>query len=454
MPDQKAFLVTSVALFFGFWTLFILYIQFPQGLNFDEFHYVPAARQWLSWAENRNYEHPPLAKQLIALSMAIFGDQPLGWRFMSTVFGALTITGTYVAALALFRTQLAALFTALITGFNCMVYVQSRIAMLDTFMMGFLIWAMALGLCAFFPLFPDLSPESEHRRRLKNLNLSGVALGLACACKWFSVIPWLSLGAIAGIYQLFRSWGITFGRSTVKSELAEFYPLPPTGIPLSRFIRAWISIPVLVYFSTFIPFLWITTNATGHTYSIKDILFSNQLRMWTGQLNVVSPHPYSSTWTQWPLMSRPIWYAFEPSPDKQWVRGVLFICNPVVIWAGLLAMLWTFFDWLWSRTFAALWISATYATLTFSWMLIPRKLAFFYYYYPAGILLSFAWTYMLHCLFRNSSRPSRSSRASLIAHLVVLALTLGFFIYFFPILSAWKIPNNSYDRWMWFRSWI
>ncbi|NDD90504.1 phospholipid carrier-dependent glycosyltransferase [bacterium] len=452
MPDRRLFLISSVVLFLGFWILFAIYIQFPQSLNFDEFHYIPSARQWLQWVENKNYEHPPLAKQLIALSLAIFGDRPIGWRLMSSVFGSLTILGTYVAALALFRTQISALFTALITGFNCMVYVQSRIAMLDTFMMAFLMWAMALGLCVFFPLHPDPSPQVQKRRQMRTLNFSGVALGLACACKWFAIIPWVSLGVMISAYRVLKSWDLRFGKVATQTDLAPFYPLPSTTISKREFAQAWIFLPVLVYFSTFIPFLWVT-KADGGSFTFRDILFGMQLRMWNGQLNVISPHPYSSTWTQWPLLTRPIWYAFEPSADKQWVRGVLLICNPVIAWGGFAAVMWTFWDWLRSRTFAALWIVSTYACFTLSWALIPRKLTFFYYYYPSALMLSFACAYVLK---RNSTdlHPEDLKSAPMIAHLVILGLTIAVFAYFFPILSALKIPYDRYIDWMWFKSWI
>ncbi|MEM2992102.1 MAG: hypothetical protein QW467_02360, partial [Candidatus Caldarchaeum sp.] len=49
------------------------------GLVFDEAHYVPAVRKLLR-GESVNHEHPPLSKLLIAASMLVFGDNPLGWR--------------------------------------------------------------------------------------------------------------------------------------------------------------------------------------------------------------------------------------------------------------------------------------------------------------------------------------------------------------------------------------
>ena len=88
LPDARTVRRTAATLFVASCALFLVYIQFPEKLNFDEFHYIPAARRLLDFSNPKNMEHPPLGKELIAIGMAIFGDQPLGWRFMSTIFGA------------------------------------------------------------------------------------------------------------------------------------------------------------------------------------------------------------------------------------------------------------------------------------------------------------------------------------------------------------------------------
>src|ERR1700738_2332890 len=81
--------------------------------------------------------HPPLAKELMAVSIRTFGDVPLGWRYPSVLFGSLAIVAMYFCGLALFAAQGPALATALLTFFNQMVFVQSRIAMLDIYALTF-----------------------------------------------------------------------------------------------------------------------------------------------------------------------------------------------------------------------------------------------------------------------------------------------------------------------------
>ena len=75
--------VTAVIIIFFFAAYFALLVGVttPEKFYFDEVHYVPAARQMLEPvmpAPMLNPMHPPLAKQLMALSTRTFGDVPLG----------------------------------------------------------------------------------------------------------------------------------------------------------------------------------------------------------------------------------------------------------------------------------------------------------------------------------------------------------------------------------------
>ena len=80
----------------------------PEKFYFDEVHYVPAARQMLEPVMPQpmlNPMHPPLAKQLIALSIRSLGDGPLGWRYPAVLFGSLALVAVYLCGLALFAAQ-------------------------------------------------------------------------------------------------------------------------------------------------------------------------------------------------------------------------------------------------------------------------------------------------------------------------------------------------------------
>jgi dolichyl-phosphate-mannose--protein O-mannosyl transferase len=67
----------AVILFLGAHLLLLVGVTTPDKFYFDEVHYVPAARQMLEPvmpSPMLNPMHPPLAKQMIALSIRVFGD--------------------------------------------------------------------------------------------------------------------------------------------------------------------------------------------------------------------------------------------------------------------------------------------------------------------------------------------------------------------------------------------
>jgi dolichyl-phosphate-mannose-protein mannosyltransferase len=44
-----------------------------------------------TWNPILSPTHPPLVKQLMAMSIRTFGDVPFGWRYPSVLFGSLAI---------------------------------------------------------------------------------------------------------------------------------------------------------------------------------------------------------------------------------------------------------------------------------------------------------------------------------------------------------------------------
>ena len=436
-PNRRRIWTTCVVIFLAAQVFFLIGIQFPRGHSFDEFHYVPSAKQFLALTENQNWEHPPLGKLFMASGIALWGDRPIGWRFMSTVFGALTLVGMYLWGLALFRNQRMALMVTLISLLNQLLYVQSRIGMLDPFMMGFMVW----GLASFCEAW---NPGLNRRSVLQYFYFSGAMFGLAAACKWMGIIPLAMVIGLVGLVFLFRIWGVQFSNNT-NAPLDDWYTAALwKDLRVRDLILPLGVVPVFFYFLTFIPFLFVHRGSGLPPYEISDFL-GLQLKMWDGQQRVVTSHPYMSNWTTWPLMLRPIWYTFDKEGSHQeLVRGVLLLGNPLIMWTGLLAILFCLKDWVVKRSRAAFLISIIYLSLLLCWMVIPRKIAFYYYYVPAGMTLSLALTYVL-------AQVEEKFKA---ASAIFLVASAGLFIYFFPILSASKIHADSFTWWMWFRGWI
>ena len=158
-------------------------------------------------------------------------------------------------------------------------------------------------------------------------------------------------------------------------------------------------------------------------------LWSEQLRMYLAQTQQPPLHSYQSPWWTWPLDLRPIWYLYEPV-DGVW-RGVFFVGNPVVFWGGLLAVaacLWI--GWR-ERSRPLLGIAALWIGAFGIWAVVPKKIGFLYYYYPASLFICLALAFAL-----DRARWRWAGEA-------VLAAAAAVFIYFYPILSAAPLSDDQ-----------
>lgn len=80
-----------------------------------------------------NWEHPPLAKYTVALSMALLGDHPLYWRIPIIAFGCLGVVLVYLVLLKLTRSVITSLLGALLFLADNITRAIYSIAILDGF---------------------------------------------------------------------------------------------------------------------------------------------------------------------------------------------------------------------------------------------------------------------------------------------------------------------------------
>ena len=103
-----------------------------------------------------NHEHPPLAKGMIALSMFLLGDNAWGWRIPSVIFGTISILVFYLLVKKVSKNDLLSFMSVFLFSFDNLVFVHSRIATLDIFMLAF----MLVGFYFYFADKPALSALS------------------------------------------------------------------------------------------------------------------------------------------------------------------------------------------------------------------------------------------------------------------------------------------------------
>ncbi|HMM87886.1 phospholipid carrier-dependent glycosyltransferase [Bradyrhizobium sp.] len=409
------FILTHVALLTGVTT--------PEKFYFDEVHYVPAARQMLEPVMREpmlNPMHPPLGKQLIALSIRSLGDTPLGWRYPGVVFGSLAIVAVYLCGLALFAAHGPAIAASLLVFFNQMLFVQSRIAMLDIFGLTFSLFAIA----AFIHGFRRERPHVWFA-------LAGICLGLSAACKWSGLFVLAVCIVIIAAIRLLQSWRAEFADASAEDW---YRPDRWPGFKAWHFAACFIMIPAAVYLATFIPL---------YGFSIPDIWEAQRRIFSDNTTTAIAGHTYMSSWPSWPFLVRPVWYLFDKVGEDH-IAAVVFLGNPVILWPALAAVAICLRDWVVTRRADAFLILAFYFGPYLAWALLPRTLGFIYYYLPAATTASFALVYAL----RRGSTP---------AWLLWASVAIGFagFAAMLPISAAFiGTSMATFNRLMIFQNWI
>jgi dolichyl-phosphate-mannose-protein mannosyltransferase len=415
--------VIIVILFFATHSALLVGVTTPDKFYFDEVHYVPAARQVLEPAISTpmlNPMHPPLAKQLIALSILAFGDSPLGWRYPAVLFGSLTIVAVYLCGLVLFASEGPAVASALLAFFNQMVFVQSRIAMLDIFALAFGLFATAAFMQGFRKQRPHLW-----------FALAGLAFGLSAACKWSGLFTLAISIAIIAAIRLMQGWRTAFADGNAADRYRpELWP----DFRYTHFAACFLLIPALVYLATFVPL---------YGLSFPD-LWEAQLRIFADNTTTaIAGHTYMSAWPSWPFLVRPVWYLFDKIDDDR-IAAVVFLGNPLVLWLALPALGICLRDWIVARRADAFLILSFYFGPYLAWAMLPRTVGFLYYYLPSATVASLALVYAL--------RRGNSPRWLLWAF---VAIAFAGFAAMLPISAAFVGTSmETFNRLMIFQNWI
>lgn len=408
--------------------LFTIHLDQPSRIMFDEVHYVPAAQALLDLSAPRNIEHPLVAKELIAAGMAIFGDNPFGWRAFATLAGTATVLGVFALLWLLMGGRMRpALVGAALVALNQTLFVQARTAMLDVFLGAFLVWAMVLMLWAM---------HGTRRQVLARWIGAAVLLGLAIGTKW-AAIPYVALAGLA--FVVIRLRDTRLAKKPLSHALASKGQLHWNGLATIPGLLILGAVSIVTYLLTFLPAFF---------YALGPIdlpgLFRLQGEMYAAQTQVLARHNYQSDWWSWPLMLRPIWYFYEWDAGAQ--RGVLLIGNPVIMWAGLVGVLACFWAWFRTRAIRPLAMALLWIASLAIYIVIPKSLGFYYYYHLSGIFLCAVLAVAFDHFDRGRNRGWEEW---------FTALALVAFVYFYPILAAQPLPDaQGFTHWMWFPGWM
>lgn len=500
----SALLVTGVA-----GVLRLVHLERPDRLVFDETYYVKQAYSLLtlgyegSWNEepderfaagdfsDLNTEadyvvHPAVGKWMIAAGMRLLGpENPWGWRISAAVIGTLSVLLLARIGRRLFSSNLLGATAALLLAVDGEHIVLSRISILDIFLQ---FWILA----AFWALLRD---REWHRRRLADraagvlaergsyrdpwgpaaglrpwLLVAGVFLGLATGVKWSGIYALAAFGLVAVAWSVsarrelsVRLW---IGAGLVRDGVRSFLVLVPTA--------------AAVYVLTWLPW-WLNPDSYNRQWAgavnavaehpqrtwMPDWLNSwweYHLKMWHFHNNLTSEHTYMSHPAGWFIQWRPTSFAWRDVDDPatatdlcgadRCVGAITSLGNPVVWWAGALALLLVLWLAVRHRDWRAWAILGGYAATYLPWFAYSQRTIFTFYTVALAPFVVLALTMALATLAGRPSWPLRERRPGIwtAAGIVVLAVLVAAF--YWPIWSNQWVPYSFWRLHMLLPSWV
>lgn len=225
----------------------------PGVVIFDEVHFGGFAAKYLR-GEFFFDLHPPLARLLVTLSGWLSGFKGdfnfhdigvdykrhgvpyVGMRAFSGVFGVATVPVSFLTVRAVGGGHLAALAAGLLVLFENSLVTQSRLILLDSFLVFFT--AASLLSYALFTRLDKIKSQQYSAQWWTCLAATGFNLGCAASCKWVGLFTVASVG-VQVIWDLWGMWCNTL------------VPMKKIGKAFGARALCLIMIPACIYVSTF-----------------------------------------------------------------------------------------------------------------------------------------------------------------------------------------------------------
>ncbi len=400
--------------------------SFKNSTYFDEIYHARTAYEFIKMRNVYEWTHPPLGKSLIAVGIGIFGMNPFGWRFMGTLFGVLMVPLMYIFAKKLFGKMSLALFSSVLFTFDFMHFVQTRIATIDVYITFFI---MLMYLFMLMYLKEDI--YKNFKKQTIFLALCGVCMGLGISCKWTGMYAGAGLG-ILFFARLVRE----YLEAKVQNNKLVFFSYTKKIIPLC--VIFFVIVPAVIYILSYIPF--VKANGGGFGSIIK-----NQMDMFSYHSELSATHSFSSTWYEWPIMTRPVWYYSNTISDGI-KEGISSFGNPLVWWSGIPAFFYTAYLAVKRKDSPGGFLALSYLAQLLPWMPVARC-TFIYHYFPSVPFVVLMIAYAAKMLIKDESK-----RIKIMAVAGVLSILL--FIMFYPVLSGQAVSVEYVKSFLkWFGTW-
>ncbi|GII93527.1 dolichyl-phosphate-mannose--protein mannosyltransferase [Sinosporangium siamense] len=415
--------------------------------------------------------HPPLGKWMIAAGEAIFGMTPFGWRFAAALVGTLSILILARTVRRMTRSTMLGCLAGLLLSVEALHFVASRAALLDVFLM---FWVLAGFAC----LVVD---RDRYRRRLADWRsaggqdklgpaptmrrwrvAAGLCLGAACAVKWNAAFFLAAFALMSLLWDAGanRAAGLATPYKAVLSRIFPGASFALGVVPVVTYVLSWIGwfLSERGYGRN-----WDQALSAGPPYFVFDSLrslWSYHAAILNFHTDLTDGHDYSSQPWTWPLLIRPVAFHYPPLQkcgDDQCAQAVLQTGTPVIWYTAIIALVATVAWYFSSRDWRA---GATVLAYSAGWLpwvyyaIAEQRTMYLFYAVPMVPFMIIALTLMAGLLLgrKDPVSPRRPWAAAVIGAVALLALVNFWWLY--PVLAAETIPYSEWHSRMFFDSWI
>lgn len=301
------------------------YFNHPAEVVFDEVYFGNFARAYFTH-ENYFDIHPPLGKLMIAGIAKIGGANiakedfsQIGQsydardlfilRLLPAIFSVLFVLLIYLLVLRLTNFPIAAFVSGIMILFDNSIIVQSRIALLDIFLLFF-------GFLAIYLLLIQQGKTGKIKWLL--IILSGISLGACYSIKWTGLSMVFMAGLLA-LYQLFKN-------KNWKEFIAKLFMI--------------YAISFIFYAAVFvIHFSLLTKPGPGDAYMAQDFknkpfaqkFYELNEKMFIYNKSITKEHPFQSKWYQWPKNQKPVFY-WQKTATEQAQKQEIWLMGNLIVW--------------------------------------------------------------------------------------------------------------------------
>ena len=413
---------------------------------FDEVYHPRNAWEIANGQAMYSTVHPLLGTEFIALSIRLFGMNPFAWRLPGALFGVAMLAVLFHILCLLFEDHRYARFGVILFAVEFMHLTTSRIATLEPMSVFFILLMFDRMIQYCQMSFYDHS----FRDTILILLRCGIDMSLAIAVKWTACYSAVGLAILffATLFMRAREY-----RKAIELPVETTAYMDEHSKAVFRTIQRYpeyllktllwavlffILLPLVIYYLAYLPAPF---SRSGH--SINAVV-DQTLYMYRYHINLKATHPYQSTWKQWLIDERPIWY-YGRMDQHGIYHTIACFTNPVISLAGLLALPVTVYRLIRRRSFTAFIILVGFCTALAPWMLVDRCV-FAYHFYPSSVFLILAIVCAFETLSATLPKPDwwRNGFALLAAAVFVIYLPVltGFgtrldYVHLLELIPSW-----------------